>query len=448
MGEENVSVHETPQVVDVAGVGFGPSNLALAIALRELGDGDDAAPSAAFFERGPAFGWHRGMLIDDATMQISFLKDLVTLRNPTSPFSFLCYLHDRGRLADFVNHQILVPSRAEFHDYLAWAAGRVPEMVSYGSEVVGIRPVSGDGVVDCLELLIRDTADPALTRTCLARNVVLATGLRPALPDGIEQSDRVWHSSAYLHRLAELPPAPERSFTVVGAGQSAAEITNDLMGRFPDARIHAVYSRYGYSVADDSPFANRIFDSEAVDDYYLASPEIRQSLMRYHGNANYSVVDLDLIKELYRRQYQEKIAGVDRLRVANVSRVRGVTASADGVETEVEFLPTGETEALKSDVVIFATGYHPADPLPLLGELSDFVELDDDGLVRVDRDYRVTASDKLACGIYLQGATEHTHGISSSLLSMTALRAGEIAASLRAERDGHDPGTPAAPDAR
>ncbi|MFI8950969.1 lysine N(6)-hydroxylase/L-ornithine N(5)-oxygenase family protein [Streptomyces sp. NPDC053750] len=431
MEGEHVSAQETSRILDVAGIGFGPSNLALAIALRERGE---EAPSAAFFERSTSFGWHRGMLIDDATMQISFLKDLVTMRDPTSPFSFLCYLQERGRLTDFINHQILVPSRIEFHDYLAWAAAKVPEDVSYGSEVIAVRAVQGDGVIDCLELLIRDVAEPSRTRTCLARNLVVATGLRPAVPEGVELSERVWHSSDFLHRLAELPSAPGRTFTVVGAGQSAAEITNHLLGRFPDARVHAVFSRYGYSVADDSPFANRIFDPAAVDDYYLASPEVRQSLMRYHGNANYSVVDLDLIQEIYRRQYQEKVAGVDRLRIANVSRVRAVTPSADAVEVQIEFLPNGRTEYVHSDVVIFATGYRPADPLPLLGDVNDFIELDDDGMLRIDRDYRVSTSEKLTCGIYLQGATEHTHGISSSLLSMTAVRSGEIAESLCAER--------------
>ncbi|MCN9243556.1 lysine N(6)-hydroxylase/L-ornithine N(5)-oxygenase family protein [Streptomyces sp. RY43-2] len=420
-------MQDTTRILDVAGIGFGPSNLALAIALRERGE---EAPSAAFFDRSPSFGWHRGMLIDDATMQISYLKDLVTLRDPTSSFSFLCYLKDRGRLVDFINHQILVPSRTEFHDYLAWAAARFPEVVSYGSEVTAVRPVPGEHAIDCVELVIRDVAEPDRTRTCLARNLVLATGLRMALPDGVELSERVWHSSEFLHRLAELPPAPERSFTVVGAGQSAAEVTNHLLGAFPDARVHAVFSRYGYSVADDSPFANRIFDPAAVDDYYLASPEVRQSLMRYHGNANYSVVDLDLIKEIYRRQYQDKVAGVHRLRIANVSRVRAATPVANGVDVQVEFLPNGEVETVNSDVVIFATGYRPADPMPLLGELGDFIELDDEGMLRVDRNYRAVTSEKLACGIYLQGATEHTHGISSSLLSMTAVRSGEIAESL------------------
>jgi non-ribosomal peptide synthase protein (TIGR01720 family) len=73
-----------PAPVDLLGVGFGPSNLAVAIAAAEHNATGPAAQvlRARFVERQEAFGWHRGMLIDDATMQVSFLKDLVTLRNP------------------------------------------------------------------------------------------------------------------------------------------------------------------------------------------------------------------------------------------------------------------------------------------------------------------------------------------------------------------------------
>src|SRR5689334_24998717 len=127
--------------LDVVGIGFGPSNLAMAIAVAEHNDalGPDSRVRARFLERQAAFGWHRGMLIDDATMQVSFLKDLVTLRNPTSEFSFLAYLHSQGRLIDFINHKSLFPLRVEFHDYLEWAAARFSELVRYGHEVAEIR---------------------------------------------------------------------------------------------------------------------------------------------------------------------------------------------------------------------------------------------------------------------------------------------------------------------
>jgi L-ornithine N5-oxygenase len=38
----------------------------------------------------------------------------------------------------------------------------------------------------------------------------------------------------------------------------------------------------------------------------------------------------------------------------------------------------------------------------------------------------------LTAGIYVQGATEHTHGLGSTLLSNVAVRAGEIVDSVAA----------------
>lgn len=422
---------DAPLVHDLIGIGFGPSNVAMAIALTEHNArvGRREAVTAQFFEQQPRFGWHRGMLIDDATMQVSFLKDLVTLRNPTSEFSFLSYLQGKGRLIDFVNHKNFFPLRTEFHDYFEWAAAKVDDMVSYGHEVIGVEPVLRDDVVEYLDVTVRAGEGLVVHR---ARNLVIGTGLRPRMPDGVERTDRVWHNSDLLAKVDALEGTGPTRFVVVGAGQSAAENVAYLHRRFPRAEVHAVFSRYGYSPADDSNFANRIFDPEAVDEYYSAPEDIKRKLMDYHGNTNYSVVDIDLIEDLYRRVYQEKVLGAERLRFHNVSRLTGVTETPDGVRATVRSLVTGEETVLDADVVVFGTGYRPADGLALLGEVAGLCRRDDEGRVRVERDYRVEASPALRCGVYLQGGTEHTHGITSSLLSNTAIRVGEILDSILA----------------
>lgn len=410
---------------DLIGVGFGPSNVALAIALSEHNARVDRQEgiSAHFFEQQPSFGWHRGMLIDDATMQVSFLKDLVTLRNPASEYSFLCYLKSKGRLIDFINHKNLFPLRVEFHDYFEWAADQVDDMISYGHEVVAVSPVLRDGVVDHLEVTVRSAEGLALHR---ARNLVIGTGLRPLMPEGVERTERVWHNAELLAKVEELDGAAPSRFIVVGAGQSAAENVAYLHRRFPGAEVCAVFSRYGYSPADDSSFANRIFDPDAVDEYFAAPDDVKRQLMDYHGNTNYSVVDIDLIDDLYRQMYQEKVLGTERLRFLNVSRLVGVEEKPDGVRATVKSLVTGEETLLDADIVVFATGYSPADPQGLLGEVADLCLRDDEGRLRVERDYRIATRPELRCGIYLQGGTEHTHGITSSLLSNTAIRVGEI----------------------
>lgn len=440
--------------LDVVGIGFGPSNLALAIAIDEHNRsvGPTRPVTAGFLERQPRFGWHRGMLIDDSTMQVSFLKDLVTLRNPASDFSFLSYLQCRGRLVDFINHKTLFPLRIEFHDYLEWAAERLASFVTYGREVIDVRPVTVHGTVVAFDVVSRrsgqssgsgpggDRAATAGVTVHRARNVVVAVGLGASLPPGVTLGPRVWHSLDFLRRVETLPPdlAPRR-FVVVGAGQSAAEVVEFLHRSFASAEVCSVFSRYGYAPSDDTPFANRIFDPEAVDVYYAAGDAVKRQLFDYHRNTNYSVVDEELIQELYRREYQEKVQGQERLRVLNASRVVSArplvtgTGSGNGdagVEVEVEFLPTSERTTLAADAIVYATGYRPTDSLAVLGQAGRLVCCRADGAPEVERDYRLVTSASTAAGIYLQGGTEHTHGISATLLSNVAVRCSEILDSI------------------
>jgi L-ornithine N5-oxygenase len=403
-------------IYDVVGVGFGPSNLALAIALTEHNE-KGGPVTAQFLERQPRFGWHRGMLIDDATMQVSFLKDLVTMRDPTSRFSFLCYLQARERLVDFINHKNLFPLRIEFHDYFEWAAAQVDDLVAYGREVVKVeRRGEFFDVTDATGAVFR------------ARNLVMGTGLRPSMPEGVTRDDRVWHNSELLAKVGTVKD-PKR-FVVVGAGQSGAEVTAFLHDKFPQAEVCGVFSRYGYSPSDDSSFANRIFDPAAVDEFYSAPENVKRRLMDYHANTNYSVVDIDLIDELYRREYSEKVSGRQRLRLFNISRPTEVVRTEEGVRVAVASLSTGAETVLDADVVVYATGYLPADPAGQLGDVARYCQLDTQGRLRVDRDYRVWTVPEVTGGIYLQGGTEHTHGITSSLLSNTAVRVGEILKSI------------------
>ncbi|MEV6862977.1 SidA/IucD/PvdA family monooxygenase [Streptosporangium subroseum] len=434
------TLHSGPDsIYDVLGVGFGPSNLALAIAVEEHNAGVPAAERlrAGFLERQPHFGWHRGMLIDDATMQVPFLKDLVTMRDPSSDFSFLCYLQERGRLVDFLNQKTLFPLRVEFHDYFEWAAARVNHLVAYSAEVLAVEPVmTEDGEIRWFDVISRDPADPARTVLRRARNISVATGLEPHLPPDTVLSDRVWHTSQLVPRVAELVAAgtPVRRAVVLGAGQSAAEAVDYLHRTLTETEVCAVHAKYGYTPADDSPFANRIFDPEAVDLYFYAPPGVKQSFFDYHRSTNYSVVDMDLIQSLYATTYREKVQGLQRLRILNVSRIRDVRALDDRLDVTVEFLPTGERKVLAVDILVHATGYRSSDIGVVLGDAAKLCLRDEEDAVRVGRDHRVELTPEVTAGIYLQGGTEHTHGITSTLLSTTAIRAGEIRDSLLANR--------------
>lgn len=421
---------------DLLGVGFGPSNLALAVAIAE-----QHKLAALFLEQKERFEWHGGMLIDDSMMQISFLKDLATIRNPTSRFSFIAYLAAKDRLVDFINQKTFFPTRLEFQDYLEWAAAHFAGAVRYSTRVVSMRPVRCDKNVGRIEVAAVDAADGEMKPLVMyADNVVVAVGLRPAMPASISPTERAWHSAELLSRTAGLAVAQPYRFAVVGAGQSAAEVVRYLHRRFENAQVHAVFARYGYSIADDTAFANRVFDPAAVDDYYSASAEFKQRLLSYHRNTNYSVVDSDLIGDLYGRMYRERVAGRQRLHLHNMTAVAQQAQAGDKVRLTLRHLGTGEFGSLLADHVIYATGYSPTDPAEVLGDLAELCQRDAAGDLLVQRDYRVRTVPGVTCGIYLQGSTEHSHGISSSLLSNAAVRAGEILASIRRHLAAGDAG--------
>ncbi|MFJ8211224.1 lysine N(6)-hydroxylase/L-ornithine N(5)-oxygenase family protein [Streptomyces sp. NPDC096033] len=428
------------EILDVVGIGFGPSNMSLAIALKEHGASAPLHPVRShFFERQPTFGWHRNMLLPSATMQISFLKDLATFRNPVSRFSFVSFLHASNRLVQFVNNQSFIPTRQEFHQYLEWAAAGLSDQVTYGSEVTAIRPVTGPGTrtPDLLEIEVRSGDGSA--RVVTARNVVVSTGLVPRLPEGVTAGERVWHSSEFLTRFNAQDPASLKSVAVVGAGQSAAEVTRFFHDSLPHAQVTAVIPSYGYSVADDTPFANQVFDPDTVDEYYFGTEGARDAFWRYHRNTNYSVVDADVIRALYQRQYDEQVSGVQRLHFRNLTRVDSVEGSDSGARVVLRSLLDDRREELAFDALVFASGYDGLDPARLLGEEFDrHFQRDAAGRHRVERDYRLVATSGLSCGVYLQGGTEHSHGLTSALLSNIAIRSGEIADSIvlrRTERE-------------
>ncbi|WP_018157347.1 lysine N(6)-hydroxylase/L-ornithine N(5)-oxygenase family protein [Demetria terragena] len=418
-------------VLDVVGVGFGPSNLALAIALEEHNRAvsPEQQLTSLFLEQQAQFGWHRGMLIPGATMQVSFLKDLVTQRNSCSEYSFLNYLSERGRLTHFTNLQTFFPTRLEFHDYLEWAAQRVSTPVQYQSEVTDI---SANG--DVFEITRRGLP------TVRSHNVVLAGGIVGKLPPGVTTGRRVFHNHGLLHHLADLPARTQRRFVVVGSGQSGAEVTAHLHQTYPDSDVHAVFGKYGYTPSDDSPYANRIFDPEAVTDFNSSNEGLREQLLAYHRGTNYSAVDLELIEDLYRREYAERVAGHRRLFVQGASAVTSVEESPDGVAVQIARRTDGTETTLLCDAVIYATGFRSKTIAEVGMSLAPHCLTDTHGRPAINADYRLETSDVIRGEIFIQGNTEHTHGLTSTLLSNLAVRSGELVSSLAAStaRCTHD----------
>lgn len=406
---------------DVIGLGFGPANLAIAVALEEDRRVRENGLRYCFLEKKQAFEWHGGMLLDDSRMQISFLKDLATLRNPSSRYTFVNYLHQKRRLEAFINISTFTPSRLEYNDYLGWAAGHFADRVHYGEEVIAVEPVMDGGEVSRVKVISR-LAD-GRTRARITRNLVVSIGGEPAVPEifrTLREDGRVIHSAQYLERIQGV--SEPRRIAVIGSGQSAAEIFTDLCGRFPTAEVSMVMRSQAMRPADDSPFVNEIFDPAYTDVVFGQAPEEREAFLQANAQTNYSVVNLDLIESIYHRLYQQKVTGHAPHSLLPQRSIEAVQAGAEGVRLTLQG-PEGREDRL-FDAVVLATGYRRDGYKRLLGGLQAHLG---EG---VERDYRLCCQPQMSAGIYLQGCCEASHGLSDTLLSVLAIRSQEVVDAL------------------
>ncbi len=105
--------------LDFIAIGLGPFNLSLACLAEPLDD-----LSGLVLDENPQFDWHPGMMLENARLQTPFLSDLVTLADPTSPYSFLNYLKAQGRIYSFYIRESFFLLRREYNQYCQWAASQ------------------------------------------------------------------------------------------------------------------------------------------------------------------------------------------------------------------------------------------------------------------------------------------------------------------------------------
>jgi len=415
------------QQVELLAIGAGPANLALAVALEELAPAD-FAERCVIVEQHDDVKWQRGMLLPWTQSQVSFLKDLVTLRNPRSQFSFLSYLHSQGRLDEFINLGTFTPYRLEISGYLAWVAHSLSKVkVQHGRKVVAIEPQSeADGKIG--GWLVRFSDDS----TIACRDLVVGAGRDAYVPEVFASvsKEKLIHSTEYSLRVTELDEQAPHRIVVVGSAQSAAEMLWASHQRFPNSQLTMLMRSIGLNTYESSKFTNELFYPSFVDEFHAALPEARDQLLREMHRTNYSGLAPYMLENLYRQIYLDKLQGTERLKITPMVEI--VEAHNDGDDVVLTLLDRKSAirSELRCDVVMLGTGFVKEMPR-MTQNLAAAAGADD---IAVDRSYKLQLPENVAARVYLQGVNEATHGIADSLISVLAARSSEIVADLLAGR--------------
>jgi lysine N6-hydroxylase len=393
------------------GVGVGPFNLSLAALLAPFTD-----LRVRFFDKTADLRWHPGLLFPEATIQVSYLKDLVTLVDPTSVYSFLSFLRAHKRLYRFLNREQTRVSRKEFSQYLAWVAGRLPN-VEFGAEV---REVSLHG----------DTFSVQLDgRTFSTLNIVLGTGLVPNIPECARPflGNEVFHSVDYLRRPLD---TTGKVVAVVGGGQSGAEVVWHLLADSPHLPRQLIWTsrRENFLPLDESPFTNELF-SPGYSDYFFSLPPERHDVILAEQKLASDGVSQPLLQRIYDRLYDLEFLEPQGRRVRllpgnELVEMRRATPSWEFALRD----RWGKTQAFRADLVVLATGSSYALP-DALRPLASRIRWDRDGYA-VRSDFSIEWDGPPGLRIYAQNAARHMRGVADPNLSLMAWRSAVIANSL------------------
>lgn len=404
-----MSTQDNGKIYDVAGIGVGPFNLGLAALSEPLENLD-----CVFLDRRESFDWHPGMMLEPAHLQVPFMADLVTLADPTSPFSFLNFLKQTGRLYRFYIRENFYPLRAEYNQYCQWVAGQL-ESVRFSTDVLDV--TYDDGVY---RLSVQGPEGAEVLR---ARKLVLGTGTSPYVPDScagiVDAGGLVLHNADYLSRKSELQS--KRSITIVGSGQSAAELYYELLQEIDvyGYQLNWVTRSGRFFPLEYTKLTLEMTSPEYVDYFHSLPGEQRDSLIKSQKNL-YKGINSDLIDDIYDLLYTKSLSGmVDTQLHTHSSLTAAEWDAATGTHTlQLHHEEHGKSYSLESEAVVLATGYSYKEPAFLAG-IQDRIRRDSKGRFDVDRNYGTGVE---AGEIFVQNAELHTHGFVTPDLGMAAYR--------------------------
>jgi lysine N6-hydroxylase len=395
----------TNTTYDFVGIGLGPFNLGLACLTEPI-----AELSGVFLESKPHFEWHSGMFLEGAHLQTPFMSDLVTLADPTSPYSFLNYLKESGRLYAFYIRENFYPLRVEYDDYCRWAADKLSSVrfsttvaeVTYEDEVYTVRTEAGE--------------------VFRARHLVLGTGTSPHVPDSCaDLGGDFIHNSRYTQHKQELQA--KDSITLIGSGQSAAEIFYDLLGEIDvhGYRLNWVTRSPRFFPLEYTKLTLEMTSPEYID-YFHALPEATRYRLQSEQKGLFKGIDGELINEIFDLLYQKNLGGPVPARLLTNSSLESARYDQGTYTLGFHQREQGKDYELSSAGLVLATGYRYTEPA-FLAPVRDRLRYDTQGNFDVARNYAIDTTGR---GIFLQNAGVHTHSITSPDLGMGPYRNASI----------------------
>lgn len=398
------------KIYDFVAIGLGPFNLSMACLTEPIAELD-----GVFLEKNSHFNWHPGMLLPSTTLQVPFMADLVTLADPTNKFSFLNYLKQKGKIYSFYIREDFLVLRNEYNQYCQWATEQLSN-IYFNHEVEDIHFHEEE---KCYYVTVFD-AKARQTKVMKGRKLILGTGTAPAIPDCCQPfKDELIHSSQYLSNKEALQS--KKSITILGSGQSAAEIYYDLLQEIDTRKysLHWITRSPRYFPLEYSKLTLEMTSPEYVD-YFYSLPSAKRDHIIAKQKHLYKGINSSLINEIYDLLYIHQLNHEMDISLRTHSALTNLEKSTDGNRFELTLHQYQEDKHYRhqTEAVVVATGYGYQKPR-FIENISNRIKWDEKGRYDVDRNYSISMNKN---EIFVQNAELHTHGFVTPDLGMGCYR--------------------------
>ncbi|HZG70664.1 MAG TPA: SidA/IucD/PvdA family monooxygenase, partial [Chondromyces sp.] len=260
-------------------------------------------------------------------------------------------------------------------------------------------------------------------KTYCTRHVVIGVGTRPYVPEKFHSAldDRVFHSSQYLGKRENALKA--KSVTVIGSGQSAAEIFYDLLSKQPDHHYQLSWftRSKGFYPMEYSKLGLEHFSPDYTRYFYHLPKEKKKSALNSQALL-YKGISFNTIGDIYDLLYERTVGNKEPdVHLQALTELVSIEKGTSGYRLSLYQHEQEKHSQIESDVVILATGYQPFIPDCLKG-MEHVVERNELGQLVIQEDYKVKLNTEGQNYLFVQNGELHTHGVGAPDLGLGAFR--------------------------
>ena len=253
-----------------------------------------------------------------------------------------------------------------------------------------------------------------------AKKLVLGTGTQPFVPNSAKKlKDKAVHSSKYLFHKKELQN--KKSITVLGSGQSAAEIFYDLLQDIEEKNyeLNWITRSPRFFPLEYAKLTLEMTSPEYIDYFFHLPSENRDELIHNQKHL-YKGINQDLINNIYDLLYTKRSYATEPLKVSLRTNTALIESSykQDKFLLELHHIEEDKYFEKSTEGLVLCTGYHYKMPSFIEG-INHKIQWDHKGRYDVQRNYSI---DKNHSEIFVQNVELYTHGFVTPDLGMACYR--------------------------